>query len=402
MITFPRAATAALLALSLSLPVAASGTAFAAPAPASAPISAASAPAVHLELPRPTGPHAVGRSVVHLVDKSRRDPWVPRSGARELMLSLYYPAHRGSGRPAAYMTTDEARLLLAAQHLENKVPAQAVSATRTSARTGARPVGGRHPLVVLSPGFGLPRTTLTLLAEELAGRGYVVATVDHAYEAVGSAFPGGRTLTCVACETVKPGREGIVTENRARDLSFVIDRLTGRHPAWKYARMIDPKRIGMAGHSIGGDSTASTMASDRRIRAGVNMDGMFHGSLPASGLQGRPFLLLGNAGHRPGQDATWDEGWSRLDGWKRWLTFSGTNHLSFLDLSVLAAQLGVHDPSAPLPGPRAAQLTRSYVGAFFDRHLRGIREPLLDGPTAANPEVRFEPAPAGDSDRPAS
>ncbi|PBC83474.1 MULTISPECIES: alpha/beta hydrolase [unclassified Streptomyces] len=389
MITFPRTATAALLALSLALPVAASGTAFAATAPA--PISATGAPAVHLELPRPTGPHAVGRSIVHLVDKSRRDPWVPRSGARELMLSLYYPAHRGSGRPSAYMTTEEARLLLASQHLEGKVPARVVSATRTFARTGARPADGRHPLVVLSPGFGLPRTTLTLLAEDLASRGYVVATVDHAYEAAGTAFPGGRTLTCVACETVKQGQEGSVTTNRARDLSFVIDQLTGRRPAWKYGRMIDPKRIGMAGHSIGGDSTARTMASDDRIRAGVNMDGVFNVPLPASGLQGRPFLLLGNAGHRPGgPERTWDEGWARLNGWKRWLTVSGTNHLSFLDLPVLAAQLGVHDPSAPLPGPRAAQLTRSYVGAFFDRHLRSIREPLLDGPSAANPEVRFE------------
>lgn len=398
MITLPRTATAALLAfsLSLSLPVAASGTAFAAPPSPPAPISAADAPAVHLELPRPTGPHAVGRSIVHLADKSRRDPWVPRSGARELMLSLYYPAHRGTGRPSAYMTTDEARLLLASQHLEDKVPAQVVSATRTSARTGARPAAGRYPLVVLSPGFGLPRTTLTLLAEDLASRGYVVAAVDHAYEAVGTAFPGGRTLTCVACETVKPGREGIVTTNRARDLSFVIDQLTGRHPGWQYGHMIDPKRIGMAGHSIGGDSTAHTMASDGRIRAGVNMDGVFNVPVPASGLQGRPFLLLGHAGHRPGgAEQTWDEGWARLNGWKRWLTVSGTNHLSFLDLPVLAAQLGVHDPSAPLPGQRAAQLTRSYVGAFFDHHLRGVQEPLLDGPSAANPEVRFELSSSG-------
>ena len=34
-------------------------------------------------------------------------------------------------------------------------------------------------------------------------------------------------------------------------------------------------------------------------------------------------------------------------------------------------------------------VTRTYVAAFFDLHLRGIPEPVLDGPTSAYPEVSF-------------
>lgn len=37
--------------------------------------------------------------------------------------------------------------------------------------------------------------------------------------------------------------------------------------------MVDRNRIGMAGHSIGGASALAAMTSDRRIRAGVNLDG---------------------------------------------------------------------------------------------------------------------------------
>lgn len=48
-----------------------------------------------LRLPRPTGRHAVGRDTLHLVDRSRTDPWVPQAGARELMVSMYFPARRG-------------------------------------------------------------------------------------------------------------------------------------------------------------------------------------------------------------------------------------------------------------------------------------------------------------------
>ncbi|WP_327358571.1 alpha/beta hydrolase family protein [Streptomyces sp. NBC_01304] len=389
------AAAAALVALSLSLPLAAAPTAFAAPSAASVtsvtswPSAAARAlgadpQGMQLELPRPTGPYATGRDTLHLTDTGRQDPWVPAAGDRELMLSLYYPARRGGGSGAPYMTSEEARLLAEAQG--RNVPAELVSATRTHAVPGARPAPGRHPLIVLSPGFSVGRATLTSLAEDLASRGYVVATVDHAYESVGTLFPGGRMLTCAAC---KQKYEDVV-KVRAKDLSFVLDELTGHRSAWRHARMIDRKRIGMAGHSIGGAGTAATMAADRRVRAGVNLDGTFFAPVPDSGLGGRPFLMLGTESfHSPGSVDDWDGDWARLDGWKRWLTVTGSGHYTFTDLPVLAGQLGMTDPKVPLPGDRSGQITRDYVGAFFDQHLRGIPQPLLDGPTPGNPEVVF-------------
>ncbi|MFI6729153.1 alpha/beta hydrolase [Streptomyces atratus] len=388
-------ATAITLAVLLALPT----TASAAPGPATRPDATPAAHAVtgpSLEVPRPTGPYAAGRDTLHLTDRSRPDPWVPAAGARQLMVSVHYPARPGSGTTTApYMTTDEARLMLASRGLEDVVPATTVSATLTHARLAARPAPGRFPLVVLSPGFGTPRSTLTGLAEDLASRGYVVATVDHAYESTGTTFPGGRLLTCVACErTEGTGRAGLaaVSKGRAADLSFVLDRLTGRHPAWRHARMIDPDRIGMAGHSIGGNATASTMAADHRVRAGVDMDGTFFDPVPAGGLDGRPFLMLGTAAdHHPGgEDESWDEGWARLDGWKRWLTVTGSGHFTFTDVPALGGQLGMVDPEAPLSGERSMRITRDYVAAFFDLHLRGTPQPLLDGPTPDNPEVGFQ------------
>ncbi|GAA3135527.1 lipase [Streptosporangium carneum] len=312
---------------------------------------------------------------------------------------MYYPARAGTGGPASYVSVEEARLLLEGQKRNAPGAAELLSGTRLNARADARPVHGRHPLVVLSPGFSLSRATLTILAEDLASRGYVVAAVDHAYESFGTLFPGGRMLTCVACERAEEAGDdeddavmAAVAEGRAKDVSFVIDRLTGRRPAWRHARTIDRRRIGMAGHSIGGDSAARTMAADRRVRAGVNMDGTFFAPVPASGLGGRPFMMLGTETlHRPGgEDTTWDRDWARLDGWKRWLTVTGSGHFTFIDLPVLAAQLGMDDPSAPLPGRRSGEITRDYVGAFFDLHLRGVAQPLLDGPSPANPEVRFQ------------
>ncbi|WP_137991560.1 alpha/beta hydrolase family protein [Streptomyces vilmorinianum] len=387
MVQITRAASVAVLACALVLPAAA--PAAAEPVPDAAVAVAASRP----RLPTPTGPYAVGSSVLHLVDRSRPDPWVPEAGGRELMVTVHYPAARaGGGRHAGYATTEETRLLVQGMGIESAVPARELAGTRTNSRVDVRPASGRHPLVLLSPGFGVSRYTLTHLAEDLASRGYVVASVDHAYESYGIAVPGGRMLTCVACEAVDehgadPGR---VTAARAADMTFVLDRLTGRDPAWRYSRVIDGTRVGMAGHSIGGAAAATAMAADPRIDAGINMDGAFWDRLPAKGLRGRPFMMLGtdDAVHRPGgTDTTWDSTWPTLDGWKRWVTVSGSEHFTFSDSPVVLSHFGL--PQPPLPADRAITLTRTFVAAFFDEHLRATPQPVLTGPTPAHPEARF-------------
>ncbi|MCS0639570.1 alpha/beta hydrolase [Streptomyces sp. LP05-1] len=351
-------------------------------------------PATRLTLPRPTGPHAVGRSVFPLADHGRPDPWVPASGDRRLMVTMDYPALPGPGPRARYAEPEEARLLAKGQSPspgENVI--RALSEARVHARTEAVPLPGRHPLVVLSPGFGMARFTLTTLAEDLASRGYVVALVDHAYESTGTLFPDGTVTTCAACEAADTPEElRRVTTGRGQDVSFLLDSLLGDRPAWRHAGMIDARHIGMAGHSIGGAAAVSAMAGDDRIRAGVNMDGTFQDPVPAGGLDGRPFMLLGaDKHHRPATlDPSWDAAWSRLDGWKRWVTVRGAGHLWFSDAPVLVEQLGLPpEEGAELGADRTVALVRSYMAAFFDRHLRHRAAPLLDGPTPENPEVVF-------------
>ncbi|THA86661.1 alpha/beta hydrolase [Streptomyces sp. A0592] len=376
----------------------AAGLVLAAPGALATPAAARAAPAggaSGLELPRPTGAFAVGRDTLHLVDRERKDPWVPTAD-RELLASLYYPALARTGSPAPYMAVAEAKALLTDRgQLGDHVTPEGVAATRTHARAGAlpRPAAGRHPLIVLSPGFTMPRASLTTLAEDLASRGYVVAAVDHAYESDGTTFPGGRVLTCKACEQVFPdGSLHRVCDGRAQDVRFLLDRLTGPRSAWRYSWLIDAQRIGTAGHSIGGAAASAAMAADPRVDAGVNMDGTFFTPIPERGLGGRPFLMLaGDPALLPPDfpDTSWEDNWPRLDGWKRWLTVTGAGHPAFTDWPVLSDGAGSPHPETPLPGIRSQQITRAYVGAFFDLHLRGLPAPRLDGPTAADPEVVF-------------
>lgn len=157
-----------------------------------------------------------------------------------------------------------------------------------------------------------------------------MAAVDHAYESDGTVFPGGRLLTCKACEQVFPGGSlHRVSDGRARDVPFVLDRLTGPRSAWRYSRLIDSRHIGMAGHSIGGAAASATMAVDPRMDAGVNMDGTFFTPIPQGGLGARPFLMLAaDPALLPPDlpDTSWEDNWPHLDGSKRRLTVTGAGH----------------------------------------------------------------------------
>ncbi|MFF5250234.1 alpha/beta hydrolase family protein [Streptosporangium sp. NPDC000095] len=367
-----------------------SGAASAASAPASAGLSPTLSSTPYL--PKPTGSHPIGTTSLYLKDASRPDPWVSSVKARELMASLWYPAKPPGRKRAPYMTPKESELLLRSGGITS-VSADTLSRTRTNAFTDAEPAGRKHglPLIVLSPGYTKPRTELTALAEDLASRGYVVAAIDHTYENVATTFPDGRVATCVTCEIDKnPAWWEKLAKGRATDVSFVLDQLAGSHSKWKGARLIDTSRIAMAGHSAGGASTIAAMLKDSRIRAGIDIDGTTEVRIPDSGLS-RPFLFLGKpATYTPGKGdaaATWERDWKKLNGWKRWLLVTGAEHTSFTDLGVLVDQLGIDD-GADIPGVRAMDITRRYVAAFFDLHLRKKPQPLLDKPSARYPEVK--------------
>jgi dienelactone hydrolase len=358
---------------------------------------ALAAPGRTPSLPVPTGPYPVGATSLCLTDTSRPDPWAAGVNARELMVSLWYPATPSDGRRAPYMTPAESELQLTSRGITG-VPPDALSTVRTNTVSDATPAGRQRslPLVVLSPGFTSPRSTLTALAEDLASHGYVVAGIDHTYESFATAFPDGRVTTCLAREARQrgTGSQEKVAAGRAADVSFVLNELTGTRPAWPGAGLIDPSRIAMAGHSAGGAAAIAAMLADSRIRAGIDMDGATAAPIPDEGLA-RPFLFLGKqSNYTPGTRGkksavvTWERDWKLLTGWKRWLLVAGAVHASFTDLALLADQIGI-DIDAGISGARSLDITRAYVRAFFNQHLRGTPQALLDQSSPRYPEVIF-------------
>ncbi|MET9666805.1 lipase [Streptomyces sp. NPDC006475] len=397
--------------LVLCLVIAAGAAASATPSAPSPPLAEAG---VRFELPVSTGRQPVGSTELHLVDSERRDPWAT-DRARELMVSIWYPARRAKGYPRQpYMPAGVARSVDESGSFNLAGPGQVDWAGVRTEAAAVAPVDDREvrPVVLYSPGLQVSRTLGTSTAVELASHGYVVVTVDHTYEAPAVEFPRGRV------ELQKPmsGTEGLkkAVDTRVRDTRFVLDQLAvlhrGRNPDAEGRRLpkglgqaLDLERVGMYGHSGGGATAAETMRVDRRIDAGINMDGtlQFNDSeyLPVAqkGLD-RPFMLMGKASLTHLNSSSWRSFWDRSTGWKRDLTLEQGSHFSYTDAQSFVPALderldvpahlreqyiGTVDPE------RSTAAQRAFITAFFEQHLRDRPQDLLNGPSSAHPEVRF-------------
>jgi dienelactone hydrolase len=341
-----------------------------------------------LTLPPPSASTPIGTRSLHLVDRSRRDPFVPERRARELMVQLWYPAARATpSPPGAYMPAGTAR---AVERLTG-VASGTFGALRVHARTSAPVVRRRHPVVIFSPGFTVPRGLSTLLVEELAGHGYIVVALDHTHETLAVEFPGGRLETGNLPQDLPTFRRAL--QVRVADVKFVLRRLRDLQRRGPFAGRLNLSRIGIVGHSLGGATAASSMFVDRRLRAGILLDGTLHGAVVRHGLN-RPFMIMNSAGTFE-RDANRQAFWTHLRGPRFNFVLEGAGHYAFTDLAALTPQFAPNVPPALAAFPvgdisadRAVPAVRAYVRAFLDRFLRSDRAPLLDAPSPAYPEVR--------------
>lgn len=338
-------------------------------------------------LPAPTGSHQVGRRDLHLIDATRRDPFNPAVPVRELMVSVWYPAHDVDHFPVAPQQLPGAAQAFGelAGKVNYGVDPGTVdwAATTSHAHWNAPADRGRRPVVLYSPGAGDPRDWNTSLVEDLASHGYVVVTIDHTYESSGVQFPGGRVARSVVFDR-QPTQALLQTmiDTRVADTRTVLDRISRLSFA-------DPNRIAMVGQSAGGFTALQAMHDDRRIRAAVDLDGQLASSFADDGTNlstvatdglGRPYLLFGTEAGGHANRPSWNALWEHSTGWHRDLLLTGTSEGAFTD----AAPLLHEGPSD------ATAAKRAYVESFLDRFLRGHDDHLLDTPSAAYPHIEFE------------
>ncbi|MFI1104503.1 alpha/beta hydrolase family protein [Streptomyces melanogenes] len=353
---------------------------------------------VTVRLAGPTGPAPVGAVELHLIDRTRTDPWAEPKQPRELMVTVAYPADNAQGRRLLPWLPPGAERALKARY-GSALDTVVLPATHSADRAPSR--RGRRPVLLYSPGYASDRTFNTLVVEDLVSWGYVVVTVDHPYDSGEVEFPDGHVVLTRPEENEDTITKAVAV--RAADLRFVLDQLVyldrGGNPDAQRRPLphglcgtLDLSRVGVFGHSQGGAAAAAAMDGDPPVQAGVNLDGAVRGPVVKRGLD-RPFLLVDTAVHDGlRQDPTWSALWENLRGWHRCLRLADADHLSFTDLVSIGPQSGVPLPLlGTIPAERAVAAVRATVRTFFDAHLRGRPDTghLLMGASPRYPEIQY-------------
>jgi dienelactone hydrolase len=182
----------------------------------------------------PYGMHAIGVRTIQVTDKNRPDILSTKEGAptarydRTLTVEVWYPAALASGQQPGgdYRTI-------------TRDPAIATTLHGKAVRDAAPlPTGGPFPLVVVSHGYPGNRFLMSHLTENLASKGFVVASIDHKDSTYDDQKAFGSTLY-----------------NRPFDQLFVLremDRLGMRGSGSFLAGVVDASRTGIVGYSMGG------------------------------------------------------------------------------------------------------------------------------------------------------
>ena len=347
-------------------------------------------------LPAPSGPFSVGSEVFHWTDTARDEVLTAATeDAREVVAQAWYPTDAANGDATAYIGTDAPTSPvdgLPAVVFEDydAVDTHAVDLAPVSADSE------EWPVLLFSPGLGVPRQSYTALCVELASRGYVVVSLSHPYDSPALELADGRVVTS-ADVTASAGAKADQIAIRAQDASFVLDQLSRIEeiePNSPLVGNIDTARAGVFGHSFGGATAVQGIANDPRFLAGLNIDGNVWGSVPALD---RPFLWVQapTASTPLGQDELF-EGLTRGG---QVVTVDGTVHMSFSDypayLTPVGRQFYGRFPMVGWGTARTAETTpptADIVSAFFGPILGADDDADLEDVAEHYPEVTIDRA----------
>jgi dienelactone hydrolase len=356
-----------------------------------------------LRLPALPGPDRVGTRVLRLVDASRSDRSF-RSGHRELMVQLWYPAGAGGAGYAPYLPERIASTI----ERTYRLPHGTVARIRTRARLSAPVAAGKHPVLLYSPGSSEMRSDATALVENLASEGFVVLTIDHTHEGQFVEFPNGQLVRGSFVDTGPASNERAIRA-RVADTHFVLDQLTGLEHHGAFAGRLELSKVGMFGFSLGGATAAAAMLHDPRLKAGADLDGSIYGPVFHEGL-GRPFLLMlspiptvmkrrcGAPCVHLSEFQFFRAFYSHLRGPRYAVELSGSGHESFEDSVWIKPQLAAVAPAVArqfntgsINAQTAVTAVTGYLTAFFDRYLRSTSEPVLRHPATTYNVLRTLP-----------
>ena len=384
--------------------------------------------------PSPGGPYAIGTVTYHWVDHDRADVFRPDASARrELMVQIWYPANpaepmnSASTSPSAPYVQNANALAEALSQLKN-LPSALFGRFKyvtTHAMSGV-PMANENPnypvLIFLEGAIGF-RQMNTFQVEALVSQGYIVAAIDQPHTAAVVVFPDGRKVGALPLdqmmplirqshspESISPMLGGLAFDKGivpylAEDVSFALNQLASLNQA-------DPNRIltgrlnllqvGTFGISLGSIVGSEACRVEPRLRACLFMDAPMPMDVVISGLR-QPALWITRDAETMRLERHRSGGWSEADisehqtsmravfassqGAGYFVQVPGMFHVNLTDIPLWSPLLPWLGITGPIDAQRAHNIINAYSLAFFNRHLLGRAQALIDEPVGQYPEV---------------
>jgi pimeloyl-ACP methyl ester carboxylesterase len=363
-----------------------------------------------VELPKPTGPFAVGRVTHRWV--SRQDDSAP---ARSVFAWIWYPA--AAPKPSAstepYLPVPWRKALEASgsalmRHLLERDLSRVIAHSLVDQQVS--PAQPTYPVIVFRGGGSTQAVEYSALAEDLASHGYIVVGIDAPYRTRVFVKPDGSVI-----ERSDANNPEIVAPDEAfermlprlvgewiADVAFTLyqlAQLNDSDPSGKFTGKLDLTRLGVVGHSLGGAVAAEFCLNDARCKVGIDIDGLVMESaartVPAAAFM---FVMSDHSkdndplGQRIGAALRAD--FERLLPQSRaWLEIRGANHYNFSDAAVVKSHIAMSMLRligvVGIDGRRQLAITAFCVRAFLDTRLAAVPPAASPAPDSLYPEIEI-------------
>ncbi len=177
------------------------------------------------------------------------------------------------------------------------------------------------------------------------------------------------------------------------DIGFIIDELEKMNLSSKFFKgKLDLQKIGVMGYSKGGAAAGQACITDKRCQAGINLSGFMFGDVGEKELS-VPFMVIEAVESwckscLPINDVLFHTSKSSI----YMVQINDATHGNFCDLSAYKEYLSEKFKSmlGSIDGRKFLKIQDDYVLQFFNKHLKGMQAPLLDGPSTKYPGVIFK------------
>ena len=283
--------------------------------------------------------------------------------------------------------------------------------TKTNTFIKPKVADEKFPVLIFSHGSYSKASGYYAIIEEIVSYGYIVININHTYESTGTLFPDG-TLKLYNQEydkkyvsnqkmaelawkmqqdytnakneeerfiasdfALKNYIPGTISKRWSKDISSVINELENWNTNSFLANQINTFKIGVFGHSQGGTSVGQVILDDKRVSAGVNLDGVQWGNMIDT-LVTKPFLNISADWKHPHPNYN---KYAYRNGGKEVFyeaKIKNSGHASFMDIPLMINVPTLNEAGTISPD-EAYKIINETVVSFFDNHLKNKQNDLL-------------------------